>query len=124
MINPNDDEATPIPQFVEERAPVAADISAASVIDEAEVGLNFEVCPEPPVPDTLIETDAPIPESVPSGMVFDHIAAAGGLASPLNNTDSLIPICPVAATLDTIPDAPVPTIPPAPLRSIFERGNQ
>lgn len=113
----------PAPEQDPESPPVALEIPAEVMSNDNGPGdTTFEHASPMPTPD---ESSAPpIPVAMIAGLSdipgIDH---TGPQTPPEAVSDFSVPERPMQQVLNSVPDAPVPAIPPAPIRSFFEQGN-
>lgn len=75
-----------------------------------------------PMPDELSVPPIPSADATAGLSEVPGVDYAGVAPSPEAFFDSFIPERPMQAVRDSVPNAPVPAIPPSPVRSFFEQG--
>lgn len=112
----------PAPEQDPEAPPTVVEIPVEAASNAGYGDTTFEPPIPAPLPDESLVPPIPLADVIPGlpGLLeVDHTGPQQALEAI---SDSSVPERPMQEALDTVPDAPVPAIPPAPVRSFFEQG--
>jgi len=114
----------PAPEQDPESPPAALEIPAEAMSnDDGPSDTTFEPPSPMPMPDELSVPPIPLADLIPGLPGLLEVDHSGPQQAPEAISNSLVPERPMQEALNSVPDAPVPAIPPAPISSFFEQGN-
>jgi hypothetical protein len=124
MNMPVSESSEPTPELVSDAPAGALDVPAEAASPGGPGDTTFELPIPLPMPDELLVPPMPVAEVISELTGSPEIDPMSPQQEPAPRAISLavVPERPMPATLESLPDPPVPAIPPSPLRSIFEQG--